>query len=281
MVKTTNQAEREPENENEEAALVRPVYNKIALDGMGADLEGFAFKSGSTPEVAQLWYLSVVGHRQAVEAIWAGLVNTPPKWASMYCEETEDPVYLGLSAAKRLAYRQAKPPNLKVQLAPRPEAQGWLSSKCHLDKANAAQIALFPLIGFDEVPAKVRDKVRLPQSSSSGADPTHIEQFVLLLPSSRTSETSPISRLTTSPPDRALDPGQAQARHLYWRRLNRLSRLPLHASWADWLWRTGLDNAEIQLLPALSCQVWLCQQPNEERLGEALSQALRTGELKL
>jgi hypothetical protein len=65
-------------------------FNKIRLGGMEADLEGIAYQIELNNEgkpKAVLWYLSVVGHKIAVQAIWAGLVNTPPQPISIYREE--------------------------------------------------------------------------------------------------------------------------------------------------------------------------------------------------
>jgi hypothetical protein len=65
-------------------------FNKIRLGGMEADLEGIAYQIELNNEgkpKAVLWYLSVVGHKIAVQAIWAGLVNTPPQPIGIYREE--------------------------------------------------------------------------------------------------------------------------------------------------------------------------------------------------
>ena len=287
----------------------QPYYNKISLEGMVADIEGFALKPiGSTRgSQANLWYLSMVGNRQAVEAIWAGLVNSPPKWCDLYCEETVEPAYLRMSEAEKLAYRRAKPANMKVQLAPRTHSEGWITSKCQLGEANATQTALFPVVSFDELPAGLRRK------HASGPLPSPSPSAVSSAPGAVTpagtgsgsgaaagtgSEVKATTEAVTASVRRTFEiilppmPVAANTQlltnlnltleriqHLYWRRLNALSKLPLHPSWAEWLWRTAMDNAEIELLEAHNVQVWLCQQPDDEKLSVELSQAIRLGQL--
>jgi hypothetical protein len=50
-------------------------------------------------------------------------------------------------------------------------------------------------------------------------------------------------------------------------------RLPLHSSWADWLWERARDSTEAVQLEGVNCQAFLCE-PNEDRLALDLSAAV-------
>ena len=56
--------------------------------------------------------------------------------------------------------------------------------------------------------------------------------------------------------------------------------LPLHRSWAGWLWERGLENGEIAPLQSSGVVAYRCS-PNAERLREDLSGAVASGRLAL
>ena len=77
-----------------------------------------------------------------------------------------------------------------------------------------------------------------------------------------------------------LAPGEAEAPALHHRFLDRRSPLPLHRSWAEWLWRRGLAKGEISPLQSAGVHAWRCT-PDAEALREDLSVAVGSGLLTL
>ena len=71
-----------------------------------------------------------------------------------------------------------------------------------------------------------------------------------------------------------------EAPELHHRFLDRRSPLPLHRSWAGWLWRKGLRNGAIVPLQSTGVVAYRCS-PNAERLREDLSEAVASGRLTL
>ena len=67
---------------------------------------------------------------------------------------------------------------------------------------------------------------------------------------------------------------------LHQRFLDRRSPLPLHRSWADWLWERGLRNGEIAPLQSADVTAYRCN-PDPGSLREDLSQAVASGLLTL
>ena len=67
---------------------------------------------------------------------------------------------------------------------------------------------------------------------------------------------------------------------LHHRFLDKRSPLPLHGSWADWLWRRGLDNGEIVPLQSVGVSAYRCS-PKAGKLREDLSGAVASGWLTL
>ena len=67
---------------------------------------------------------------------------------------------------------------------------------------------------------------------------------------------------------------------LHHRFLDRRSPLPLHRSWADWLWRRGLDTGEILRLESSGILAYCCN-ANAEELKADLSAAVAAGTLTL
>ena len=71
-----------------------------------------------------------------------------------------------------------------------------------------------------------------------------------------------------------------EAPDLHHRFLDRRSPLPLHHSWAPWLWRRGLRNGEIAPLQTSGISAYVCS-PNSEKLRDDLSDAVALGTLTL
>ena len=77
-----------------------------------------------------------------------------------------------------------------------------------------------------------------------------------------------------------LAPGEAEAPALHHRFLDRRSPLPLHRSWAEWLWRRGLAEGEILRLQSAGIAAWRCT-PDAEALRDDLAAAVAAGTLTL
>ena len=73
---------------------------------------------------------------------------------------------------------------------------------------------------------------------------------------------------------------EEEAPALHHRFLDKRSPLPLHRSWADWLWRKGLRNGTIAPLESLGVVAYRCT-PKAEWLREDLSEAVASGRLTL
>ena len=67
---------------------------------------------------------------------------------------------------------------------------------------------------------------------------------------------------------------------LHHRFLDRRSPLPLHHTWAEWLWRRGLASGEITPLQSSGITAYVCN-PDGESLREDLSRAVALGVLTL
>ena len=73
---------------------------------------------------------------------------------------------------------------------------------------------------------------------------------------------------------------EREAPALHHRFLDRRSPLPLHRSWADWLWERGIATGEIVPLQSAGIAAFLCN-PDGERLRTDLSEAVASGTLTL
>ena len=73
---------------------------------------------------------------------------------------------------------------------------------------------------------------------------------------------------------------EEEAPALHHRFLDRRSPLPLHESWADWLWQRGIEEGEIAPLQTVGVSAYRCS-PDAERLRDDLSQAVAQGRLTL
>jgi len=171
----------------------------IRAGGFSATVDGCA------RDADELWFVSMLGHQQAVRAIWARLV----KGEAAYLSETE----LG---------------GQPVPLAR--EAWGtWRFSGLRLPSGSAYHGMLVPeLAAFA---AGRRD-------------------FLLLARQ------------------------QDEAAHLHYRFLNRRLDLPLHPSWAEWLWARGRENGEVDTLTSVGVHAFRCR-PEPEALREDIGDAVR------
>ena len=77
-----------------------------------------------------------------------------------------------------------------------------------------------------------------------------------------------------------LAPGEEEAPALHHRFLDRRSPLPLHHSWAEWLWERGLAEGEISRLQSAGIAAWRCA-PAAEALRDDLAAAVAAGTLTL
>ena len=73
---------------------------------------------------------------------------------------------------------------------------------------------------------------------------------------------------------------EGEAPALHHRFLDRRSPLPLHDSWAGWLWQRGIAKGEILPLQTAGVSAYRCS-PDAERLREDLSYAVTSGMLSL
>ncbi len=171
----------------------------IRAGGFTATVDGCA-RGGN-----ELWFLSMLGHQQAVRAIWARLV----KGEAAFLSGTE----LG-----------GEPTPLAR------EAWGtWRFTGMRLPSGSAYHGMLIP-----EIAAYATDR----------------PDFLLLV---REQD----------------DPAQ-----LHFRFLARRLDLPLHPSWAEWLWRRGLENEEVQELESAGLRAYRCR-PQPEALRVDISDAVR------
>ena len=71
---------------------------------------------------------------------------------------------------------------------------------------------------------------------------------------------------------------EEEAPALHYRFLNRRVDLPLHPSWAAWLWERGLNAGEVNALESMGVHAYRCG-PGACALQEDLSQAIQRGRL--
>ena len=73
---------------------------------------------------------------------------------------------------------------------------------------------------------------------------------------------------------------EEDAPDLHHRFLDKRSPLPLHGSWAGWLWERGIGNGEIVPLQSVGVSAFRCS-PKAKELREELSDAVSSGRLTL
>jgi hypothetical protein len=69
-----------------------------------------------------------------------------------------------------------------------------------------------------------------------------------------------------------------EAAALHYRFLNRRVDLPLHPSWAEWLWDRGLASSETEALHSVGIRAYRCR-PDVAKLEEDISAAVKRGRL--
>jgi hypothetical protein len=157
----------------------------------------------------ELWFISMLGHRQAVRAIWARLIKG-------------EACYLGSSEASGEAMPLAH------------EAWGtWRFTGMRLPSGAAYHGMLIP-----DLAAYATDR----------------RDFLLLVRE------------------------QDDATHLHYRFLTRRVDLPLHPSWAEWLWRRGMERDEVEQLESVGLRAYRCL-PQPDALRDAIGDAVRQREL--
>jgi hypothetical protein len=175
----------------------------IRAGGFTATIDGCA-RGGN-----ELWFLSMLGHQQAVRAIWARLI----KGEAAFLSSTE----LG-----------GEPTPLAR------EAWGtWRFSGTRLPSGSAYHGMLVP-----EIAAYATDRL----------------DFLLLVRE------------------------QDDAAQLHFRFLARRVDLPLHPSWAEWLWRRGLETGEAEFLESTGLRAYRCR-PQPDALRADIGDAVRRREL--
>ncbi len=157
----------------------------------------------------ELWFLSMLGHQQAVRAIWARLIKG-------------EAGYLDGAALGGEPLPLAR------------EAWGtWRFTGMRLPSGSAYHGML-----ISEIAAYATDRL----------------DFLLLVRE------------------------QDDAAQLHFRFLARRLDVPLHPSWAEWLWRRGRENEEVQHLDSIGVQAYRCC-PQPEALRADISDAVRRREL--
>ena len=73
---------------------------------------------------------------------------------------------------------------------------------------------------------------------------------------------------------------EEEAPALHHRFLDKRSPLPLHGSWAGWLWERGIEEGEIFPLQSVGVSAYRCS-PKAQKLREDLSDAVASGRLTL
>ena len=73
---------------------------------------------------------------------------------------------------------------------------------------------------------------------------------------------------------------EVDAPNMHHRFVDRRITLPIHYSWAEWLWERGIRKKEITPLECNGIHAWRCI-PNEAQLRKDLSEAIRYGQISL
>lgn len=249
------------------------------MGGQNADLESYAYQIERDDEGKArgvLWYVSMVGHKGSVEAIWAGLVNSPPQACVLYYEKPDSTSPSNQNTGQgnatewdEEAETPRQPRSVMLWLADKSKAGGgWSQYKTRLDRACAFQLVLLPDSATTATnTGKNKKKAALGAISKEASSKTAPTEFLLFFPASAVST----HLAATSVREQA-----------YYRRLNRLTNLPLHFSWANWLWHRAADNGEIE---NLSCgggvSSYLCRTPDPAVLKQEISEAVKLRELCL
>jgi len=186
----------------------------LQAGGFSASVDAFAWERDPDPaaRLMWLWFVSLLGPQQAVNALWARLAKGEPATLS----------FEALGTARFCALAPERP-------------RGWRFFTASLPTAAGYQGVLVPEMALY---------------------PTERTDFLLL-------------------PRRAED-----AAGLHYRFANRRLDLPLHQSWADWLWQRALRTGEAVALEAQGLAAYRCV-PDAEALAADLTAAVRRGVLRV
>lgn len=256
-------------------------FNKVRLGGMEADLEGYAYQievHEGTPK-AVLWYLSMVGHKTAVQAIWAGLVNTPPQSVVLYREEEISTGENSENTAQIDNDGEQSRKAVMLQLAGANRSGGWSYFKTQLNASYAYQGILIPKAAFLNPPQDRSSAGRRssPSAARAGERASQAE-FILLKPPSLPTRNG--SAATSASDSRNSADPACLFQQLYFARLNALTRLPLYPGWSETLWQRATGNGEIERLECAGAEVYLCRKPDEEALRQEIADLVRLGKLE-
>ena len=192
----------------------------VSAGGFSATVDAFAVEPPAEPHgFHDIWLLSMVGPQASLKAIWASLLNMPPKPAHL------TPGADGLLLNEQLVTCQVPMTSLgtwTVRMTRMANQMGW----------HAMTYTRMAEYSFER------------------------DDFLL------------VAR-----------PGEDEVERHH-RFLDRRVSLPLHVSWAGWLWERGLDNGEIQPLDCLGVRAWKCV-PVPRQLESDLSRDIATGILTL
>jgi hypothetical protein len=275
----------------------KPNFNKIRLGGLSADLRAYAYtveevvvadpltRQPVMEKHAHLWYLDMVSHsREAVKAIWAGLVNSPPKPVVLYRElqapELENP-QSGANATMI-------PGSTWARLAFPERSGGYRWSYMPLPKACAHHGVILPQAAVAKSVRKSRRSSQIEKENTAASKQKQGQAGLgtdAALSASQEAETEEIETpgeeflLLWLPEFGKVD--KANLPEKYFGRVDALSHVPLLADWSDWLWEFGRSREPNLCQPLLSygCEAWLCRAPSDKALAAALKEALSTGGL--
>ena len=215
-----DQNEQGEQDEQEGENTTGPDLWTVSAGGFSVTADAFAVEDPEGPgNPHNLWFLSMMGAQTSLKAVWACLLNMPPKPA--YLTPGAD----GLALNEEMYTCQIPTKSIgtwTTRITRMANGMGW----------HAMMFSRMAEYGFQK------------------------EDFLLVI-----------------------RPGENPAEQHH-RFLDRRVSLPLHHSWADWLWERGLENGEIQPLRSLGIQAWRCV-PEPLQLESDLSQAVAAGILSL
>ena len=207
-------------NETDEQRTTGETLWTVSAGGFSVTADAFAVEPPESPGNSHnLWFLSMMGAQTSLKAVWASMLNMPPK-----------PAYL-TPGADRLALNEkmytCQIPTMSIgswttRITRMANGMGW----------HAMMYSRMAEYGFQK------------------------EDFLLV----------------TRPGENT-----AERHHRF---LDRRVSLPLHHSWAGWLWERGLENGEIKPLDCLGIGAWRCV-PQPKELEQDLSHAVAAGTLSL
>jgi hypothetical protein len=275
----------------------KPNFNKIRLGGLSADLRAYAYtieevavadpltRQPVMEKHAHLWYLDMVSRsREAVKAIWAGLVNNPPKPVVLYSELQAPDLENPGSGPNE----PTTPGSMWARLAPSDRSGGYRWSYMPLSKACAHHGVVLPQAALAKSTRKSRRSTQIEKENTTNSKSVQGQASLgtdATLSASQGAETEEIE----TPGEEFLllwlaEFGKVAEQNLpekYFGRVDALSHVPLLPDWSDWLWEFGRSREPSLCQPLLSygCEAWLCRAPSDKALAAALKETLSTGRL--